>query len=470
MKFKDFDIVIEGGLCVTEKGREVCDIAVKGDKIADIGKKLASRARTLIPARGKVILPGLVDMHVHFGIPMKNEWSSDDPDSGSRSAIAGGVTLVADFTVPVRGHDPVQTLYDRFAYFSGRSFCDYTFNLTVDTAGSVNTIFMEKASSMGIRTFKVFTCYGDSGLMIRGKDFMRLLEKSDEIGGLILIHAEDEKIILRNRKIFTKNGMIKARYYPASKPPEAELNAVMECVKSAEIVGGNLHFVHVSTGQAAKFISSVRKELKSVTFETCPQYLLLDDTCYEKPDGALFIVSPPLREQSNVEELWELLSRQEIQVISTDHCPFYSVQKIPPAGSLPFYEVPGGLGGVETSFRLLYTFGVLKRKIGLEKIVRIMSENPARILGVYPRKGVLKKDSDADIVIFDPDYEEKLSARSLYTRSDYCVYEGFKIKGRIETVFLRGRRVFHNGKFVSSSPSGIFIPQKPYDCKLIKGL
>jgi dihydropyrimidinase len=456
------DLLVKNGTLVTGSFEGPSDVAVRSGRVWRTGRNLGVRARTVINAAGRLVLPGCVDMHVHFGIPMFMAWCTDDPDSGSRAALMGGVTTAADFTLPQPGHGPMRTLEERFDFFSGRSWCDYTFHLTLDGAATRRFDFMKEAGRFGVRTFKIFTCYGASGMMTPADRLPGLFRRSVALGGLVLIHAEDEALMQRRRRAFIRGHKTAPRFHALSRPAEAELLAVKRCLRAASASGANMPVVHLTTGAAARLIAAARLPAGAATCETGPQYLLLDDGVYRGPDAAQFMVSPPLRPRSHRDELRRELLAGNVQALATDHCPFYSTQKRPPGKPLAFHEIQTGLPGVETTLRLMFTWASAGRRMDRRHLVRLLSENPARLLGLYPQKGTLEPGSDADVVIYDPRPQDRIRARDLHMRTDFSPYEGMKVRGRVRTVILRGRPVVQDGRLALSSPCGTFIPQRPY--------
>lgn len=469
MSKKTSQLIIKGATVVTPEKIAKRDIKIRGGKIAEIKEEIRDTSSKVINAEGMLVLPGGIDMHVHFGIKMGSFFSTDDPDSGSRAAIAGGITTVADFTEPIEGLSAIECLEQRMGFFRSRCWCNYTFHITISKKLFENTGVkktMREAKNFGIRNYKIFTCYKKEGIGLSESQLARLLKLAGEENALILVHAEDNGSINRaTQKIEEKHHNLASPILHArARPPEAEAIAIRKMIHLQKQTSSSIHFVHISTGTGAETIAKASLKHGWISCETCPQYLILDESLYRGKNPSLYILSPPLRPIREKLKLWKALQNGFIHAIATDHCPFYKRQKFchDLNKSSSYTDIPKGLAGVETLLPLIYTEGVESGRISLKQMVKLICENPAKILGLYPRKGTIQKGSDADLVIYDPGCEWKINGEKLFARSDYSPYENMKIKGKVKYTILGGNIVLKDGKFLSSTPAGTFIPQAPF--------
>lgn len=455
-----YDLIIRGGhLCGFEPGspRDSTDpaqeIAVRDGRIARIAPHIAAPAKRLIDAHGLAILPGLVDPHVHLGLPMKKTTSSDDVASGTSAALHGGTTTVIDFTLQHPGESLAASLRARIDDFKGRARTDYALHVCVTDWPDDIGAALDEVMRLGAVTFKVFTCY--EGMMIAPENLRALFREASQRGLLVLLHAEDDAILQAETARLLAAGETGPAAHPASRPPEAEARAIRNAIAAAREADASAYFVHVSSAEGLHSITGARKEIgKPIHAETCPQYLLLDESAYHGPDAVQFMVAPPLRPAASKRALRAAIANGEIDVVATDHCPFRRAQKELPGA--PFTAIPNGLPGIETRLTLLYTTA----RATLEEIVALLSRNPARIMGLYPRKGTLRRGSDADLILFDPEAEWTIAAGDLHMRTDFSPYEGMRVRGRVDTVLLRGEVVLEKGK-LKGRPQGTYLKRTP---------
>jgi dihydropyrimidinase len=450
-----YDLVVSGGSIVLEHGTTSADLAVEGGVVRAVSPRIDDPSLRRIDATGLTILPGLIDPHVHLSLPMKGTVSCDDVESGTIAALFGGVTTVGDFTVPERGQSLPDALAERRRRFQGRARTDYWLHLNVtwfaDGFERKLPAQLDQIAAEGARSLKIFTCYSRDGIAISRRHLLTLLAEAHKRDLLVLVHAEDDAGMLARTDRLVAAGKTGPRDYPDSRPPQVEAAAVEATLAAADEAGASIYFVHISTAEALEAITRARSDgRRRVHLETCPQYLFLDDMAYAGSDGAQFVVAPPLRPAPHSEALRRALRDGRIDVVATDHCPFRREQK-GPAGA-PFTALPGGLPGVETRLSLLYTEMVVPGLISMEDLVRVTSAGPARIFGLYPRKGTLVPGSDADLVLFDPRADGVLSAGNLHMRTDFSPFEGRRIRGRVVSVIRRGQVVVQDGALVAARP------------------
>jgi dihydropyrimidinase len=389
---------------------------------------------------------------------MKGTRSSDDPASGTAAALFGGVTTVIDFTLQHPGQRLANSLEARLAEFADHAHADYALHVCVtDFAPDFSDTLDEELAELadrGATSLKVFTCYSHEGIMIPPDQLRTLLSTAKARGLLVLVHAEDDQLLIANEERLLDAGRSAPADYPGSRPPEAEAQAIRDVINAACQSQAPVYFVHVSTKAGRDAILAGREaSSQPVYLETCPQYLFLDDAAYARADGAQFLVAPPLRRPADRAALLEALQAGQVDVVATDHCPFRRRQK---SAAPTFADTPKGLPGVETRLALLHSGAVLPKWITLDDLVRVAATNPARIFGLYPRKGCLEPGADADLVLFDPSDRWTLSAMSLHMNSDFSPYAGDRMTGRVRMVLLRGEVVVEDGA-LTRPPSGRFL-------------
>ncbi|NOX45616.1 MAG: dihydropyrimidinase [Chlorobi bacterium] len=414
------DILIENG---TIKQIEK-DIPVLGDKTE------------IIDAKGRQVFPGGLDPHVHMELPTPAGISSDDFLSGSKAALAGGTTSIIDFVTPKRGQSFIEAYEERDA-LARESIIDYKFHVSPTWWGNNSAHEMEfLKKEKGVHSFKCYMAYRDS-IGIDDETLLKVMKTAKRIKALVTLHAEIDEIIVANRKRYIREGKTSPLYHPLSRPPKAEIKAVEKAIKMAASVNCPIYFVHVSTDGAIKLIQEAQQYGQEVYAETCPQYLLLDDSVYNQDfeKAAPFVLSPPLRKKEDQEALWEAIAQGNIQTIGTDHCPF-NLHGQKDLGKDDFTKIANGAGGVEHRMSLLYTYGVLEGRISFQQFIDITSKNAAQIFQ-FDGKGELKIGMDADLVIWGENKELVISAKTHHQRCDSNIYEGMEVKGTVERVFSK---------------------------------
>lgn len=449
--------LLKGGMVVSAAGSRVADVLVDGEKIAAVGEGLAVDGAKVVDVRGKLLFPGFIDAHTHFDLDVCNTTTADNFDTGTRSAIHGGTTMVIDFACPNKGETLGYGLDLWHKKADGRSSCDYSFHMTIDdwNEGIKNEIPAMFAA--GIPSFKMYMTY--PAMMIGDQDLFSALLELKKYGGIAGVHCENAGVIDALIAQHKAEGKTAPSSHPECRPNPLEAEAVAHLLRIAEVADVPIVIVHLSTKEALLEVMHARERGQKVYVETCPQYLVLDDSVYYNEDwdeAAKFVCSPPIRKPDDQKALWAALRRGEIQTISTDHCSFTTEQK--EMGRADFTKIPGGVPGVETRGEVVYSAGVATRKISLATMCRVLAENPARLYGMFPRKGVLAKGADADIVVYDPQADHVIRAENLLSRAGYTPYEGFVTRGGIEQVWLRGQLMVRGGSVVGEC-GGKFIPR-----------
>ncbi len=448
--------LIKNGRIITASDDYTADIFIDGETVGTIGKNLALKADKTIDAQGKLVIPGGIDPHVHMELPFGGTVSSDDFKSGTIAAAFGGTTTIIDFAIQGKGMTMTQAHEAWLAKSEGKCAIDYGWHMAVTKFENSDKAEMKRLYDAGITTFKIFLAYPNV-LMIDQPTVYRVMKAAGELGGMTLVHAENGEAIEERIRILVSEGKTEPKYHAVSRPPVMQADGVARAVKVAEFAKSPVFIVHVSCESAMMEIVRSRDAGNPSYGETCTQYLFLDESCYDRPnfEGAKYVFTPPLVPKENIEPLWKGLKLGYLQEVSTDHCPFYfKGQK--ELGRETFTKIPNGGPGVED--RLSMTFhGAMQRGFSLNKFVDITSTASAKMFGMFPKKGTIAVGSDADIVIFDPDKERTISAKTHHMNCDYSLFEGFKIKGMPETVLSRGKVVIENNQYVGKPGDGKFL-------------
>lgn len=449
-------ILITNGIIVTATDKYESDILITGGQITLIEPKIiVNDADKVISAKGYYIFPGGVDPHVHMHLPTPAGFSSDDFLTGSKAALYGGTTTLLDFVTPNKGQSLTDALKKRKEE-AENSLVDYSFHVSPVEWRDITEQEINDCISEGITSFKVYMAYKDS-IGLNDNDILKVMRTVGKADGMVTVHCEsgDEIDILRNK--FFSEHHIEPKYHPLSRPAELESGAVKRTIDMANTANCTLYIVHVSSKDSLKYILESQGRGQKVIAETCPQYLLFDDLKYEGPFNrtSTFVMSPPLRKKEDNNALWDALSKGIVKTVGTDHCPFNQGQKA--IGLTDFRKIPNGAGGVEHRLELLYTYGVLENRITINQLVDTFSTQPAKIFGLYPSKGDILTGSDADLVIWNPDSETTISAKSHHQNCDDNIYEGINTRGSAEYVIAGGRIVIEKGKMTSTGTRGKFI-------------
>jgi dihydropyrimidinase len=449
--------LIKSGTVVTATDQYRGDVLVEDEKVAAIGTSLDMVADRVIDAKAKYVLPGGIDVHTHLDMPFGGTTSADDFETGTRAAAFGGTTSVVDFAIQYRG----QTLHHAWETWmkkaEGKAVVDYGFHMIMTDLNDQTEGEMDALVRQGVTSFKLFMAYPGVFMLDDASIFKALLRTANN-GGTICMHAENGGVIDVLVQRALAEGKTAPRYHALTRPARAEAEATHRAIALAEIAGVPIYIVHLSAAEALEMVAEARDRGLPAFAETCPQYLFLSSDNYEEPDfgGAKYVMSPPLRERAAQDRLWRGLAFNDLQAISTDHCPF-CMKEQKELGRNDFSRIPNGAPGIETRMSLVYDGGVRAGRISLNRFVELTSTSPARIFGLFPRKGTVAPGSDADIVVFDPDRTITLSASNLHMNVDYNPYEGRQVTGATDTVLSRGRLVIDGGKFVGRPGSGSFL-------------
>lgn len=445
------NILIQYATIITSKQSFNADIYISDGKIAQIGNslKILEPIDKIIDASSHFVFPGAIDPHVHMHLPTPAGFSADDFATGSKAALIGGTTTLLDFVTPQKGESLIDALIDRKAE-ANQSLCDYSFH--VSPVEWTKTIEQEIKDCIeaGITSFKVYMAYKDS-IGLNDDDIFRIMHTVGKAGGIVMLHCESGDKVEGLRNKLAVENKLSPDYHPVSRPPQTESEAVQMAIEMAKRSQCPIYIVHTSVGQSIKYIENAQKEGHKVYCETCPQYLLLDDSKYfgAFSETAKYVISPPLRKIEDQNILWDALKNGIIKIIGTDHCPFNFGQK--QTGINDFRKIPNGAGGVEHRMKLLFTHGVLKNRISYNQFVDITSTQAAKIFGLYPQKGEIAVGSDADLVIWNPKKENTITVKNHHQNCDLEVYEGFKTIGEPEIVIANGEIKVESGNLVSES-------------------
>lgn len=447
--------LLKGGMVVSAAGTRLADVLVEGEKILAVGPDLLCPDEETVDVAGKLLFPGFIDAHTHFDLDVCNTTTADDFASGSRAALRGGTTTVIDFACPNKGESLQYGLDQWHKKADGKTACDYSFHMTIDDWNEEIIRELPEMFRQGITSFKMYMTY--PAMMVGDRDMFCALQEMKRLGGIVGVHCENSGVIDALIAQEKSLGHMGPEAHPRSRPAILEAEAIGRLLKMAKLADVPVVIVHLSSREGLEEVEAARARGQKVYVETCPQYLLLDDSLYSRPDGAKFVCAPPLRKKEDRERLWAALAAGEIQTVSTDHCSFTLRQK--DAGKDDFTKIPGGLPGVETWGISLYSYGVAQRKIPAEKMAEVLAENPAKLYGLYPRKGVIAPGSDADLVIIDPKGRTRITASDTVGAADYAPLEGAELAGRIEKVYLRGILAVEDGKLLAG-PRGRFLARE----------
>jgi dihydropyrimidinase len=450
-------LLIRNGIVITATDLYEGDVFIDGEKIAAIGSSLQMNADRVIDAKRKYVLPGGIDVHTHLDMPFGGTTSADDFESGTIAAAHGGTTSVVDFAIQYKG----QTLHHAWETWmkkaERKAAIDYGFHMIITDLSDQVEQEMDALVSQGITSFKLFMAY-PGVFMLDDASIFRALLRTGRNGGTICMHAENGGVIDVLVKKALADGKTAPKYHALTRPARAEGEATHRAIALAEMADVPIYIVHLSASEALEMVTEARDRGLPAFAETCPQYLFLSYDNYEEPgfDGAKYVMSPPLRPKETQERLWRGLAFNDLQAISTDHCPF-CMKEQKTLGKNDFSKIPNGAPGIETRMSLVYDGGVRTGRISLNRFVELTSTSPAKIFGLFPRKGTIAPGSDADIVIFDPEKKVRLSQKTLHMKVDYNPYEGRDVVGVTDTVISRGRVIIDGGKFVGRAGSGSFI-------------
>jgi dihydropyrimidinase len=453
--------LVANGTVVTHAGRATADVLIENETVAALAAPGLHEwsVDEVVEARGRLVLPGGVDIHTHMELPSAGTRAADDFESGTRAAAFGGTTTIVDFAGQAIGHSLMQGYEEWRAKADGRSCIDYGFHIMVADVNPQTLADMALLMAEGVTSFKLFMAYPGVLYSTDGQIF-QAMQRAAAIGGMVMMHAENGIVIDVLRAQAIERGDTDPIHHSRTRPPVTEAEATHRAIAYAELAGCPLYVVHMSAKEAVAEVAAARGRGLPVFGETCPQYLYLGWEHLEQPgfEGAKFVCSPPVRNRAegHQEELWRYLATGDLQVVATDHCPFCvgdhpTLGKQKRLGEGDFTKIPNGLPGVEERYRLMYHGAVGQARLGLERFVEVCCAAPARIAGLYPKKGTIAVGSDADLVVLDPNATSRVSVATNHMAVDYSCYEGLEVRGKIETVMSRGR-VIVDGKGFHGRP------------------
>ena len=451
--------LIRGGTVVTATDRYRGDVLIEGETIHSVRTRVEEPVDRIIEASGKLVIPGGIDVHTHLDMPFGGTCSVDDFETGTVAAAHGGTTCLIDFAIQADGGGLRQGWETWMAKAEGKAAIDYGFHMILREYTDELGREMAEMVEEGVTSFKLFTAYPGVFYIDDGAMF-RAMQTSGEIGATICIHAENGLVIDELVAQALARGETEPRHHALTRPAAAEAEATRRVIALAEMAGVPVYVVHLTCEAALREVTAARDRGLPVMAETCPQYLFLSHDNYEEPgfEGAKYVMSPPLRPKENQAALWSGLARGDLQAISTDHCPFnYDALPGKRLGLEDFTKIPNGAPGIETRMSLTFDGGVAAGRIGLERWVELVSTAPAKIFGLFPRKGAIAPGSDADIVVFDPEAEQVISAGTHHMNVDYNPYEGRRVKGVSEVVISRGEVIVEGGSFRGSPGRGQYL-------------
>lgn len=459
-------LLIKNGRIVTAVDDYHADIFVEQDTITLIGTSLNIEADEVIDATGKLVIPGGIDPHTHMDMPFGGTHSADDFETGTRAAAHGGTTTIVDFAIQSKGKSTLEALETWHEKAAGKTAIDYSFHMIVTDMADERLWEMTRLRDEGITSYKLFMAY-PGVLYVDDGTLFRAMRKAGEDGTMVCMHAENGIVIDEIVKTALARGQTAPKYHALTRPTRMEAEGVYRAIAIAEVANVPVYIVHLSSADALEQVTLARDRGVLAYAETCPQYLFLDYSYYEKEgfEGAKYVMTPALRDKSNQDALWRGLRFNDLASISTDHCPFcFKEQK--ELGRNDFSKIPNGAPGVENRMSLVYNGGVVGGRISINKFVELTSTAAAKLFGLFPKKGTIAVGSDADIVIFDPEREETISVANPCThhmRVDYNSYEGFVVKGFSETVISRGKVIVRNCQYSGVKGHGQFIKRGPFN-------
>ncbi|CAN5826773.1 dihydropyrimidinase [soil metagenome] len=455
-----FSRVVKGGTVVTPEGSMVADIGIDGERIAAIAPDIDAGGADVVDATGHYVIPGVLDVHVHLELPFCGTVSADDYRTGTRAGARGGVTTLIDFAIPYAGESLSNAADNWMRRAEGKALIDYTFHICI-------TRYDEHADQIagmverGFTTFKEFMIYESEGWQSDDRALFGTLEKMRAHGAMLLVHAESARVLDELIARYHTPEMMAtygARLHAMSRPNFIEAEAIQRAVTWAEATGGQLYIVHMSTAEGTEIIRAAQSRGAPVLAETCAQYLVLDDGVFGREDGHLFACCPQLKGRADADALWRGIADGTVSVVSTDTCTFTREQKAMWGGD--FTKIPMGMPGLETLLPLTYTHGVLAGRIDIGEMCRVLSTNPARIMGLYPRKGAIEVGADADLAIIHPSSTIEVDPATMETNADWSPYEGWPLAGFARTTISRGEVIVDDYRVIGVEGRGQWLPRQ----------
>ena len=456
--------ILRGGTVVTGSGSFRADVLIDGEKVAAVGSteeiaRLAEQDTQVADVAGCLLFPGFIDAHTHFDLHVAGTVTADDFATGTKAAVRGGTTTIVDFGTQYAGESLADGLRNWHEKADGKCSCDYSFHMSISDWNPSVSRELDDMMEEGITSFKLYMTYDTQ---VDDRTIFEILRRLKEVGGITGVHCENSGMIAALQAEAKAEGRIGVESHPATRPAAAEAEAIDRLLRLAEVVDIPVIVVHLTCKEGYDVIMEARRRGQKVYAETCPHYLLMDDSLYSLPgfEGAKYVCAPPLRKKEDSQCLWKALADGTIQTVSTDHCSFTTEQK--KLGMDDFTKIPGGMPGVETRGTLLYTYGVDAGRITREKMCELLSENPAKLYGMYPLKGAIAPGSDADIVVMRTGVDDVVTAGGQAQNVDYAPFEGSKLTARIESVYLRGTQVVKDHQVVVEK-TGKFVKRGKYD-------
>ncbi len=460
-------VLIKGGTVVSPKGSFLSDIRLENGIISELGSDLPLNGSELVDACGCLLFPGFIDAHTHLDMDTGSAVTADDFRTGTRAAIVGGTTTLVDFATQNKGETLSQALQNWHQKADGVSSCDYAFHMAITDWNPSISKEIQTMADAGVTSFKLYLAY--DALRVNDAELYQVLKEVKQVHGIVGVHCENGDLVNELVREYREAGQLSPAAHPKSRPDDVEAEAVSRYLYVASLADTPVNIVHLSTQKSLDEVEKARSRGQKVYVETCPQYLMMDESRYSLPgfESAKYVISPPLRKLTDQSSLWNALKEGEIDTISTDHCSFnFAGQK--ELGKDDFSKIPNGMPGIEHRPAIMYTYGVCEKRITQEQMAAMLSENTARLFGMYPQKGALQVGSDADIVLWDPNYHGEITAAEQLQNVDYTPYEGVAVTGRAKMVFLRGKQVVVDGKviaekcggYVHRGPSEYFINHK----------
>jgi len=454
-------LLFTDGKVVTDKGSYRADVLVEDEKVVAVGTNLDANGAETVDAAGKLVMPGFIDAHTHMDMPFGGTVTADDWATGTEAAVAGGTTMLIDFSLQEEGGTLAGAVDAWTEKARGKAVIDYGFHVAITDLRDDIKVELPDLAARGVASVKIFMAYKGTPLYTEDDDLFETLQLSKEAGVLVMVHAENGDVIAKLQQQALERGDVAPKFHALTRPEEVEAEATNRAIRLAEVAGAPILVVHVSCAPALEAIHLAHERGQTVYAETCPQYFAFEyeDLAREGFEGAKYVCSPPLRDPSNRPALWNGLRVGDLQIFGSDHCSFnYEGQK--EMGKDDFTLIPNGLPGAEERAMALWTLGVREGKLSENQFVAVLSTNQARIYGAYPRKGTLAPGADADVVLWDPELSTTATAENRHGNVDYTPYEGMSFTGGPASVYVRGSLVYRDGEVVGERGSGKFIERR----------